>query len=107
MHPTKGHALINAVEIFEVITAESKTLPDEGNLSTFFMLMQIYQLGLCQFGIKFSHYKEEDLKLMSICFFVCFFTFAVCLLEFLVLSICMLFCFHFCDLKGLHEGNID
>ncbi|KAH7838024.1 hypothetical protein Vadar_021150 [Vaccinium darrowii] len=29
MHPTKGHALINAVEIFEVITAESKTLPDE------------------------------------------------------------------------------
>ncbi|PSS24626.1 Leucine-rich repeat receptor-like serine/threonine-protein kinase [Actinidia chinensis var. chinensis] len=29
MHPTKGHALINAVEIFEVIVAESKTLPDE------------------------------------------------------------------------------
>lgn len=29
MHPTKGHALINAVEIFEVIAAESKTLPDE------------------------------------------------------------------------------
>ncbi|KAE9461891.1 hypothetical protein C3L33_06212, partial [Rhododendron williamsianum] len=27
--PTKGHALINAVEIFEVIAAESKTLPDE------------------------------------------------------------------------------
>ncbi|GMP74601.1 hypothetical protein CsSME_00031984 [Camellia sinensis var. sinensis] len=28
-HPTKGHALINAIEILEVITAESKTLPDE------------------------------------------------------------------------------
>lgn len=31
LHPTKGnHAIISALEIFEVITAESKTLPDEG-----------------------------------------------------------------------------
>uniref|UniRef100_A0A5B7APS0 Malectin-like domain-containing protein n=1 Tax=Davidia involucrata TaxID=16924 RepID=A0A5B7APS0_DAVIN len=30
MHPTKGgHAIINAIEIFEVIMAEFKTLPDE------------------------------------------------------------------------------
>ncbi|XP_059670680.1 receptor-like protein 4 isoform X2 [Cornus florida] len=30
MHPTKGgHAIINAIEIFEVVLAESKTLPDE------------------------------------------------------------------------------
>ncbi|KAA8515225.1 hypothetical protein F0562_018545 [Nyssa sinensis] len=30
MHPTKGgYAIINAIEIFEVIMAESKTLPDE------------------------------------------------------------------------------
>ncbi|KAL6992526.1 Receptor-like protein 4 [Sarracenia purpurea var. burkii] len=29
LYPTKGHALINAIEIFEVITAESKTFPDE------------------------------------------------------------------------------
>ncbi|KAM7530650.1 hypothetical protein LguiB_034060 [Lonicera macranthoides] len=30
MHPTKGsHAIISAIEIFEVVMAESKTLPDE------------------------------------------------------------------------------
>lgn len=30
LHPTKGnHAIINAIEIFEIIAAESKTLPDE------------------------------------------------------------------------------
>ncbi|XP_059284481.1 receptor-like protein 4 isoform X2 [Lycium ferocissimum] len=30
LHPTTGtHAIINAIEIFEVITAESKTLPEE------------------------------------------------------------------------------
>ncbi|KAK4340592.1 hypothetical protein RND71_039093 [Anisodus tanguticus] len=30
LHPTMGtHAIINAIEIFEVITAESKTLPEE------------------------------------------------------------------------------
>ncbi|KAL6991100.1 Receptor-like protein 4, variant 2 [Sarracenia purpurea var. burkii] len=35
MHPTKGHALINAIEIFEVVLAESKTFPDEvGALQT-------------------------------------------------------------------------
>ncbi|XAR66488.1 Non-specific serine/threonine protein kinase [Bertholletia excelsa] len=29
LHPTKGHALISAVEIFEVVVAESRTLLDE------------------------------------------------------------------------------
>ncbi|XP_071935056.1 receptor-like protein 4 isoform X1 [Coffea arabica] len=30
LHPTKGnHAIINAIEIFEIVAAESKTLPDE------------------------------------------------------------------------------
>lgn len=31
MHPTKGnHAIVSAIEVFEVLLAESKTLPDEG-----------------------------------------------------------------------------
>lgn len=33
LHPTTGtHAIINAIEIFEVIPVESKTLPEEGKL---------------------------------------------------------------------------
>ncbi|KAG2687661.1 hypothetical protein I3843_09G062700 [Carya illinoinensis] len=29
LHPIKGHAIINAIEVFEVVIAESKTLPEE------------------------------------------------------------------------------
>ncbi|XP_047325054.1 receptor-like protein 4 [Impatiens glandulifera] len=29
LHPSKGHAIINAIEIFEIVLAESKTLTDE------------------------------------------------------------------------------
>lgn len=30
MQPKKGHALVSAIEVFEVLLVESKTLPDEG-----------------------------------------------------------------------------
>ena len=40
-HPTKGHALINAIEIHEVITAESKTLPDDDKYS--FLNFQLFE----------------------------------------------------------------
>lgn len=41
LHPTKGdHAVINAIELLELISAESKTLPDESKPSHFSQRLQ-------------------------------------------------------------------
>lgn len=39
LHPKGGsHSIINAIEVFEIITVESKTLPEEGFFFSFFFL---------------------------------------------------------------------
>lgn len=47
LHPTNGtHAIISAIELLELVMAESKTLPDESK-KTYYFLLQISNKRLC------------------------------------------------------------
>lgn len=55
LHPTTGtHAIISAIEIFEVITAESKTLPEEGKLNVSLVLLGCYMFFM---SLHLTHLK--------------------------------------------------
>lgn len=61
LHPKKGNgAIISAVEIFEIITAESKTLPDEGTYNSFALTIQLF----------FKFYTINSCNLLIILWFI-------------------------------------